>query len=120
MIIKFEIKHTGKIVGLNEYKSLHWRKLKKKTDALKFTFNSLLSKTTLPKLKWIELRVYHNTRFDLDNIAGTIKVFVDCLRHKKILLEDDRKYWDFLSVQYNPELKKNTLSFEITGETYPK
>jgi len=117
MICKFEIIYKGPIISLNHYKSLSWRKLKNKIDPLKLQLNSLITKKNPPKLKWMELRVSHNTNLDLDNITGTIKVFVDCLRHKKILIEDDKKFWDYMSLRYNPDLPKKTLIFEITGET---
>ena len=76
----------------------------------------MIRKNNPTSLKWMELRVEHNTRFDLDNLAGTIKIFVDCLRSEKVLIEDDRKFWDYLSIKYNPELDKKTILFNITGE----
>lgn len=117
MIAKIKIEYKGKVISLNQYKSLHWRSLKQKTDPLKLVFNALITKAAPPPLKWLELRIYHNTRLDLDNISGTIKIFVDCLRHKNIIEEDNKRFWDYLSIQYNPELKKGVLIFELTGET---
>jgi len=76
----------------------------------------LIAKAKPPPLKWMELRVEHNTRLDLDNIAGTIKIFVDCLRAKGVLKDDTKKFWDYLSIKYNPELPKKTLEFNIIGE----
>jgi len=122
MIAEIKIKYLAKvdrktkIVSLNQYKSLHWRKLKTKIDPLKLEFCKMIRDASIPKLKWMELRIEHNTRFDLDNLAGTVKIFVDCLRSESVLIEDDRKYWDYLSLKYNPELEKNYLLFNITGE----
>jgi len=122
MIAEFTIKYkakegrTTKIVSLNQYKSLHWQALKKKLDPLKLEFTNLIKKCNPPRLRWMELRIEHNINFDLDNIAGTIKPFVDCLRAKEIIPEDNKKFWSYLSISYNPEVEKNYLYFTITGE----
>lgn len=122
MIVKFKIEYLtrkGKksfIVSLNQYKSEHWRKLAKRVDPLKIMFCDMIRKENPPRLKWMELRVEHNTNFDIDNLAGTIKIFVDCLRKEEVIQEDDKRFWDYMSIQYNPNLNKNYLSFEITGE----
>lgn len=123
MIAKFKIEYLSKvgkksfIVSLNQYKSEHWRKLKGRIDPLKEKFSLTIKEQQPPKLKWMELRVEHNTNFDIDNLAGTIKIFVDCLRKCKVIQEDDKRFWDYMSIQYNPNIPKNHLSFEITGET---
>jgi len=120
MNIKTKISYSGPVLSLNQYKSLSWRQLKTKTDKLKVVFMSLVLAQKLPKLAFMELRVFHNTRLDLDNVTGTIKVFVDVLRHCKVIADDTKNYFDYLSIQYTPQLKKNTLVFEITGEKKTK
>jgi len=119
MTIK-KISYSGPVLSLNQYKSLSWRQLKTKTDKLKVVFMSLVLAQKLPKLAFIELRVFHNTRLDVDNVTGTIKVFVDVLRHCKVIADDTKNYFDYLSIQYTPQLEKNTLVFEITGEKKTK
>jgi len=120
MTIKTKISYSGPVLSLNQYKSLSWRQLKTKTDKLKVVFMSLVLAQKLPKLAFMELRVFHNTRLDLDNVTGTIKVFVDVLRHCKVIADDTKNYFDYLSIQYTPQLEKNTLVFEITGEKKTK
>ncbi len=110
------IEYRGAIVGLNQYKSLSWRKLKNKIDPLKYSFNTLIVCEKIPPLQYMELRVEHNTRFDIDNLAGTVKVFADCLRKAGVIKDDTKAFWDYLSLSYNPDLPKKTLIFEITGE----
>ena len=123
MINKTKISYLTKdgrkslIVSLNQYKSEHWRKLKNRIDPLKLKFCSMIREAKPPKLKWMELRVEHNTNFDIDNLAGTIKIFVDCLRKEEVIEEDDKRFWDYMSIKYNPGMEKNYLSFEIFGET---
>ena len=120
MTIKTKISYSGPVLSLNQYKSLSWRQLKTKSDKLKVVFMSLVLAQKLPKLAFMELRVFHNTKLDLDNVTGTIKVFVDVLRHCKVIADDTKNYFDYLSIQYTPQLKKNTLVFEITGEKKTK
>ena len=120
MIIKTKISYSGPVVSLNDYKNTSWRKLKVKTDILKFVFMSLVLDKKLPKLAFMELKVFHNTRLDVDNVTGTIKVFVDVLRHCNVIADDTKNYFDYLSIQYTPQLEKNTLVFEITGEKKTK
>ena len=120
MTIKTKISYSGPVVSLNDYKNTSWRKLKVKTDILKFVFMSLVLDKKLPKLAFMELKVFHNTRLDVDNVTGTIKVFVDVLRHCNVIADDTKNYFDYLSIQYTPQLKKNTLVFEITGEKKTK
>lgn len=110
------IQYEGKIVSLNDYKSKGWRDLKRMIDSVKWESISLIRKAQIPPLKYMELRVFHNTKFDMDNLAGLIKPFVDCLRSEKVLVDDTKQQWDYLSIQYSPKLKKNCVQFQITGE----
>jgi len=120
MTIKTKISYSGPVLSLNQYKSLSWRQLKTKTDKLKVVFMSLVLAQKLPKLAFMELRVFHNTKLDLDNVTGTIKVFVDVLRHCKVIEDDTKNYFDYLSIQYTPQLEKGLVVFEITGEKKTK
>lgn len=114
--MKTKISYSGKVISLNHYKSLGWRELKKKVDKVKLEFLGLIMAKRMPKLAYMELRVFHNTKLDVDNVTGTIKVFVDVLRHCNVIQDDDRRYFDYLSIQYTPQLKKGEVIFEITGE----
>lgn len=119
-VVKFKIEYRANkkedIVGLNEYKNLHWRKLRPLYDKIKTIMTWLIIQQQPPSLKWFEIRVYQHTNYDMDNLVGMVKPFVDALRSKKIVPEDDRKFWDYLSVQYAPKLEKGTIIFEVTGE----
>ena len=117
MIGKWKIKHVGKSVSLNDYKSLHWRKLKTLLDPLKKEFNIRIKQYKIPPLQWMELTIIHNTRLDMDNVTGTVKPFVDCLRDCSVIADDTAKQWDCLIVKSDKSLPKNTIIFEIVGET---
>lgn len=120
MTAEFDVDYSGVVVSLNDYKTLHWRKLKPLYDGVKLEFLSLIRKEKPVPMAWIELRVYHNTKYDLDNLVGIVKPFVDVLRREKVIRDDNRRYWDYLSVQYTPQLEKNTIKFIITGEVAGK
>lgn len=114
--VKFRIEYIGDTVGLNDYKSLHWRKLKAKYDPIKAELTNEIQHISPPALAWFEVRVFHRTKLDMDNLVGMVKPFVDSLRALKVVPEDDKKHWDYLSVQHAPQLKNGTIVFEVTGE----
>lgn len=116
MIGKWTIQYTGKPISLNDYKSKHWKALKKIIDPFKLESSLLIKQSKIPPLKWFELTLYHNTRLDMDNITGTIKPFVDCLRKQNIITDDTSKQWDILTIKHDRTLLKNTMIFEIIGE----
>ena len=117
-IIKtFEIAYDGKAVSLNQYKSDHWRKLKPKIDSLYFEFALKIKAAKIPKLKWFELHIEHNTRLDNDNITGTSKPFVDSLVKLERVKDDNKRHYDYLTIRYNRELQKGRILFRIVAET---
>lgn len=115
-MVKFRIEYRGEIVSLNDYKSLHWRKLRPKYEGVKHDITWEIIELSPPRLAWFELRVFHNTRLDMDNLVGQVKPFVDALRSRQVVPEDDKRYWDYLSIQHAPQLAKNSIVFEVTGE----
>lgn len=116
MVGEWEISTMRKIVSLNEYKSLHWRKLKTKIDPLKADFMKQILASNIPTLKWFELTVSHNTNYDMDNVVGTVKPFVDMLVKCGIVSADNKKKWDKLTIIHDITLKKNQTVFTIEGE----
>jgi hypothetical protein len=114
----WQILHTGDIVGLNEYKRNHGAKLSKMINPIKWQLNPKIAKQKIPRLPYFELRVTHNTKFDLDNITGTIKVFVDLLRFHEIIKDDTSRHWDYMSIAYDPMLPKRSILFTIQSTNY--
>ena len=116
MKAKIDIDYEGVITSLNDYKSLHWRKLNPIYKRVKTNFTWLIRAQKPKPLKWIEVRVYHNTNYDLDNLVGVVKPFVDVLRKEGVIKDDTKRYWDYLSVQYAPQLEKGKIKFVVNGE----
>ena len=108
------IEHDGILVSLNHYKSLHWKKLSLKIKALERELMKKIVAAKIPRCKYIELRVSHNTKLDIDNIVGMVKPFVDCLRHAKVIADDTHRQWDYLQIVYDASQRKNTVFFDVT------
>jgi len=111
-----EIKYDGKVLGLNQMYSGGWQKRMTKLKPIKAHFAALILDAKIPELKYMELTVYHNTRFDIDNLAAMVKPFVDQLRAKEVIPDDTKKFWDHLSIAYDPQVKKKQLLFVIKGQ----
>lgn len=111
-----EIQYDGKVLGLNQMYSGGWQKRHSKLKPIKEHFAALILNAKIPQLKYMELRVYHNTRFDIDNLAAMVKPFVDQLRANNVILDDTKKFWDHLTIAYDPQVKKKELLFVIKGE----
>jgi len=110
------IEYNGEFLGLNQYKTMHWRKMKPIYDRIKANFTQEIEEMAPPPMNWFEVRVFHNTRYDVDNLAGMVKPFVDALRGLGVVPEDDKRYWDYMSIQHAPQIEKGSIVFEVKGE----
>jgi len=113
--VTLRIDYKGDLIGLNEYKTMHWTKLRRKYKPIKDAFFELIASQRPPSLSFFELYVYHNTDYDIDNLTGTVKPFVDALRGLGVAPEDDKRYWDHLSIRYAPQIEKGSVVFEVKG-----
>jgi len=113
---KFDIDYDGVITSLNDYKSLHWRKLHPIYNKVKKNFTWLIRAKRPKAMAWIEVEVFHNTNYDLDNLVGVVKPFVDVLRKEGVIKDDTKRYWDSLRVQYAPQLERGQIKFIVNGE----
>ena len=109
----YELGYTGKMFSLNDCKSLHWRALKKKVDKLEIEFKKIIREANTPRYEKFEVEVEYYNRYDVDNIAFTIKCMIDCLVREKKLIDDDKRYWEKLTITANRKLKNNTIIFRI-------
>jgi len=107
------------VLSLNDYNK-SWQKLRALKRAFQLAVTPAVRKAKVPKLKWMELRVYDNTNLDMDNVSGMIKPLVDLLRKKGIIEDDRRKFWDYLSIQSSKDIPKGYILFQITGELLDK
>ena len=109
------IQYKGKVVSLNKYKSLHWTKLKKEIDPIKKEFALIIKSANIPRLDQVRLNVRSSTKYDIDNITGVSKIFVDEIVKAGILKDDSTKYFKELNIAFSPFLDFKGLEFEIFG-----
>ena len=109
----YELEYNGKMISLNDCKSLHWRALKKKVDAIEILFKNIIREVNPPKYEKFEVEVEYYNRYDVDNVSFTVKCMVDQLVREKKLVDDDKRYWERLTITANRELKNNTIIFKI-------
>lgn len=116
MIKSYEITYQGKPRSINQIERASGKANFTARKKLEKLFTWLLIQAKVRPMKWMEVRVYVNNNFDIDNLAGTIKPFADAIKNRKLIPDDNQKFWDFLSIQYEPKQPKNTMKFKITGE----
>lgn len=66
-----------------------------------------------PRLTTIGVVVFFNSRHDVDNISGTLKIFLDQLRESGKIENDTKRYVKFTCNVYDPQLALNTFEFVI-------
>jgi hypothetical protein len=109
----YELEYNGKMISINDAKSLHWRALKKKVDAIEIEFKKIIRGANPPKYDKFEVEVEYYNRYDVDNISFTVKCMIDQLVREKKLIDDNKKHWERLTITANRELKNNTIIFRI-------
>ncbi len=110
---EYIIEYNGEIVSTNEYKSANWRKYKPKVDKIKKIFWALIINASLPKFEKIALKVRYWSRHDVDNVSATSKIFIDQLVKCGRLPDDNKKYWEKLTIEADNTLVSNTVVFEM-------
>lgn len=103
-------------VSLNEwYSGKHWifrQKLKEKwlkfaevlfQDYDKFCFDTY------------QMKIYHNTRLDCDNIVSVSKFMNDFMKKNGWCIDDNKKYFKKLIIEVDDELPKNGIKVVISG-----
>ena len=109
----YELFYEGKLISTNQAKSLHWRKLKKLTDALKIKFTEVINEVNPPKFKQFEIEVEFWNKFDTDNIAFSAKIMIDAIKNNGYFIEDDKRFWRKLTITAVEGMKNNTILFKI-------
>jgi Holliday junction resolvase RusA-like endonuclease len=108
----FTIEYTGQMVSMNAYYAgnSHWKR-KKIKDTYRDIFIPLIRKVDcLPKgLESFKTEFRYSTIHDPDNIVGTIKLFMDCLKEEGVIKDDSPKFWKKLIVIPDKSIGKKKL-----------
>jgi len=108
--------YSGQLIGMNEFKSKSHFEISKINDKVKADLLPLLDRLELPKLKWIKLKLFHNTRYDIDNLAAWSKLFCDQLTIKGIIKDDNKEGYKLLSIEPTDLIPKGYLKIKLIGE----
>ena len=101
------------MLSSNSLKSGNWRvagNLKKKFAKL---YRPYILEADMKPMTMFSVEVRYRSRLDVDNVTGSLKVFVDELRYLGIVPDDNPKHFPKFSVEYNKEFKTNTIEFTI-------
>ena len=109
--------HEGSLVSLNEFYAggMHWKR-KKIKDTYHEIFTSIIKKNpNLPKKPFesFEVEVRYHRRFDVDNVTGTIKLFMDSLTKNNVIKNDSPKHWKKLTIIYDEKLPKSSIQIKV-------
>lgn len=107
-----KITYKGKNwLSRNVVDSIHWTKRKKIKEL--FWLELDLKPLGEPMTEF-KVKVRYNSRFDVDNVTGGLKMLIDDCKHKGIIIDDNPKYFKNLNIQYDAKLPKNTYQVIIS------
>ena len=103
-----------KTISLNSlYAGKHWTYRKKIKDGYKKIVESELARYDHHTSSGCSIVIRYNTRYDVDNNVLVSKFVADTLVDHKWIPDDSRKYYDKLTIFYDPEVEKNYCEVEI-------
>lgn len=104
--MKNTITYCGKNwLSRNQVDSYHWTKRMKYKEAL---WSELDLSSFSEPLNEFRVEVFYNSRFDVDNVGGGLKMVIDHLKHKGFIIDDNPKYFKQLSITFDATLPKST------------
>ena len=112
-VIEIEV---GKVASLNSfYASKHWIVRKKAKD--KFAAQILEQLNQYDKITFnsVTVKIETNLRYDIDNCIMVAKFALDAFKDWGGIPDDSKKYIPKLTIEYNPELEKNTSKVFFKG-----
>lgn len=107
------ITHHGKWLSWNTMLSLNrWQRSALVAEA-KQQYRAMLYAAGVQPMQRFELIVRYWSKIDADNLCN--KYFIDTLRSEKLVVNDDKRYFDGVSVRPDPALKHNTYVITLVG-----
>ena len=107
-VIEIEV---GKVASLNSfYASKHWIVRKKAKDKFAAQILEQLNQYDKITFKSVTVKIETNLRYDIDNCIMVAKFALDAFKDW-----DSKKYIPKLTIEYNPELEKNTSKVFFKG-----
>lgn len=111
----YKVKYKGKGVSVNDYYSSgHWNKRAAIKNAYKKIFHPLIKSTFKSDIiSTYCVVVFYNNNYDVDNVVGIEKIFVDELRGLGVTANDTKKYFKALIISEDSSLEKGTFEFLV-------
>lgn len=111
----YTVTYQGPGVSVNDYySSKHWHVRSKIKEKYKDIFLSLFYPVFgKDKIKTYCIVVFFNNGYDVDNVVGIEKIFVDTLRYYGTTENDTKTYFKSLIIAADKTLPKNTFQFLV-------
>lgn len=111
----FTVTYKGKGVSINDYySSSHWTTRKHIKTKYGKIFKLLIKEAFKDeKINQYIIIVFYNNNYDVDNVTGIEKIFVDELRACQVTLNDTKKYFKAMIISEDSSLEKNTFQFLV-------
>jgi hypothetical protein len=111
----FKITYKGKGVSLNDYySSYHWNVRASIKNKYKKIFDPLIRKEFgSEKVNQYSIVIFYNNDYDVDNVTGIVKIFIDQLRACGVTENDTKKYFKSMTISVDPKLEKHTFEFLV-------
>lgn len=112
-VIEIEV---GKVASLNSfYASKHWIVRKKAKDKFASQILEQLNQYDKITFKSVTVKIETNLRYDIDNCIMVAKFALDAFKDWGGIPDDSKKYIPKLTIEYNPDLEKNTSKVFFKG-----
>lgn len=108
--------YDGPTISTNTVRGSHYRKYLKKINAIKLTFKVMIKNSNLPVCKRVWVRLFYNTRHDVDGLSFMYKIFVDEIVKLNKLPDDAKKYNRLMYIRPDENLRKGTIIFKVYYE----
>jgi len=103
-----------KTISLNSlYAGKHWTYRKRIKDEYKKEVESELARYDHHTATGCSILIRYNTRYDVDNNVLVSKFVADTLVDHGWIPDDSRKYYDRLTITFDPTVEKNYCEVEI-------
>ena len=107
----------GKIPSLNKfYSAQHWAYRSKMKNTWSEVVVTQLSKYDKQEFTSFSVKMEVNYRYDIDNCIMGIKFALDAFRREGWVKDDSPKYFQKFTIEYNPELDRDTSRLILRGK----
>jgi hypothetical protein len=110
----YKIEYTGKWLSINAaYSSNRWQRTKVKKE-YKAIFKPLILNLAITQpIKQYRLEVTYWSKMDSLNLCAGIKILEDCMTELDVIINDDKRYQQGISIAPDNTLNHNTYIIKL-------